>query len=139
MTKDTVSYTHKLAQVLLRTRATDPKQNNTVCLPLASLPYSKPTHPNLREVFSLLACLTFSHLQCSHLFQLLRIFKNEFKSNDPQKHTVFITFRAINFLRRLSDQKRGEEKRKKTKAFLDHIKLEVTRWQLVFISPLHPP
>lgn len=33
----------------------------------------------------------------------------------------------------------GGEKKKKTKAFLDHIKLEVTRWWLVFISALSPP
>lgn len=37
-------------------------------------------------------------------------------------------------------EERGEEKKKReTKAFLDLIKLEVTRWQLVFISPLHHP
>lgn len=101
-----LKYTHPL-----RCRGgQNPKQHNTVRLPLASLPHPNSHHPNLPEGLCLLAC-AFSHQQCFCLFHLLNAVNSQIKESlkintsqikspiEPQKHTALFSLhvKARNF------------------------------------------
>lgn len=107
----------------------NPKQHNTVRLPLASLPHPNSRHPDLPEGLCLLAC-AFSHQQC--LFHLLKVvnsqIKESLKINTSQIKSPIETHCTLYMLRQEifeeDDLKRtGTKEKKKTKAFFGPYKI----------------
>ena len=129
-------------------RTTDPEQSSALCLSLAPLP--TPSLPILTSERWLLALSNFLS-SALYLFQLLRahnsqirkLFKNEFKSNEINHRNTLHLWLYILGQEIFEDDylTRGVEERNKktTKAFLDHMKWEVTSWWLVFLSALISP
>lgn len=148
MTKDYAWNTRSGLGATEEGRATDTEQSSALCLSLAPLP--TPSLPILTSERWLVALSNFLS-SALYLFQLLRahnnqirkIFKNEFKSNEiNHRNTLHLWLYILG--QEIFEEDyltRGVEERNKktTKAFLDHMKWEVTSRWLVFLSALISP